>query len=127
MCPFMAQFMIPFVFQNDRARVLASIGSAADLKRWMFEDAKTMYELFRRGAKLSTSGECLGYRQPQTTNGKKSAGPYKWISYGDVIRRSEQLARGFLSKGLVPGQSTFVGIYSLNRPEVWRYFSSECL
>lgn len=85
----------------------------------MFDDVTTLYEGFRRGARVSKNGPCLGYRETATTNGKKGApGPYKWLSYDDVIRRSENLARGFITKGLKPGQSTFVGIYSQNRPEV---------
>lgn len=44
--------------------------------------------------------------------------PYRWLKYDEVIRRSEALARGLLTKGLEVGQETFVGIYSRNRPEV---------
>lgn len=86
---------------------------------WLFDDATTLYEGFRRGLRESNNGPCLGYREVPVVNGKKgAAGPYKWISYGDAIQRSENLARGFILKGLQPGQNTFVGIYSQNRPEV---------
>uniref|UniRef100_A0A8C8DRX6 Long-chain-fatty-acid--CoA ligase n=1 Tax=Oryzias sinensis TaxID=183150 RepID=A0A8C8DRX6_9TELE len=41
----------------------------------IYDDAKTMYESFLRGIKLSQNGPCLGSRKPKQ--------PYEWISYGE--------------------------------------------
>ena len=84
------------------------------LSTHLFSDVRTVYDAIRRGARESQNGECLGYRK-KLANGSS---PYHWIRYDDVIRRAENLAQGFLDKGLNPGQQTNIGIYSVNRPEV---------
>lgn len=80
----------------------------------LFDDANTVYEAFRRGARVSNNGDCLGYRK-KMDDGKM---PYVWIKYNDVIERSVSIARGIIEKGLAPGPETMIGIYSTNRPEV---------
>jgi len=80
----------------------------------MHSDARSCAETFRRGARISNNGPCLGYRKP-TPDGKD---PYVWMSYDEVLEQSENLARGLIEKGLKPGQKTLIGIYSVNRPEV---------
>ncbi len=57
------------------------------------------------------NGECLGYRQ----NGQ---GPYKWIKYSEVIDQTKFVGSGLVNKGIEPGNSTNIGIYSRNCPEV---------
>lgn len=101
--------------KEERSRVSKLIGEKGELRQRLYEDAKTLYEGFRRGARESRNGDCLGYR-PVDTYG--NAGPYRWLRYDEVIRRSEYVARGYVEKGLAVGQSTFVGLYSQNRPEV---------
>lgn len=44
--------------------------------------------------------------------------PYVWLTYNEVLYRSENFARGLIAKGIRPGQSSLVGVYSQNRPEV---------
>lgn len=51
--------------------------------------------------------------------------PYQWIPYNEVLEKAENLAAGFLAKGLQPGQNTYVGIYSANRPE-WIIAEQAC-
>lgn len=87
----------------------------------LFNDARTVYEAIRRGARESRNGECLGYRRAAVDG----SSPYHWLRYEEVIRRSENLAQGLLHKDLQPGQSTFVGIYSTNRPE-WTLTEQAC-
>lgn len=93
----------------------ALIGDESKIRRQQYPDASTLYESFRRGAKVSNDGECLGWKP-------SAEEPYRWMRYGEVIRRSEFVARGFVSKGLALGQNTFVGIYSQNRPEVSLFY-----
>lgn len=102
------------IFQSDQHDHVSRICENGQIAKYMFEDAKTVYEGFRRGARESKNGECLGYRK-QMPDGTM---PYVWLRYDEVIKKAEFLARGFLDKGLAVGQQTFVGIYSTNRPEV---------
>lgn len=110
------------ISKEERSRVSKLVGEKGELRQRLFEDAKTLYEGFRRGARESRNGECLGYRPVDADN---KAGPYRWLRYDEVIRRSENVARGFLEKGLAVGQSTFVGLYSQNRPE-WVIAEQAC-
>lgn len=86
-----------------------------------FEEVKTLYQSFRRGARESNNGDCLGWRQETKTG----HGPYVWMTYNDVIKKAEFIAAGFLACGLEPGQNTFVGLYAVNRPE-WVITEQAC-
>ncbi|XP_053168201.1 long-chain-fatty-acid--CoA ligase 5 [Hemicordylus capensis] len=79
------------------------------LPSYHYEDAKTLYEGFKRGRYVSENGPCLGYRKPKQ--------PYKWLSYQQVLDRAEYLGSGFLHKGCKPSSDQFIGIFAQNRPE----------
>lgn len=74
-----------------------------------YSNAKTMYEVFQRGLKVSGNGPCLGYRKPGR--------PYQWLKYKQVSDRAEHLGSGLLHRGLKPNPDTFIGIFAQNRPE----------
>ncbi|XP_036919826.1 long-chain-fatty-acid--CoA ligase 5 isoform X1 [Sturnira hondurensis] len=80
-----------------------------DLLSYYFSDAKTMYEVFKRGLAVSDNGPCLGYRKPKQ--------PYRWMSYKQVSDRAEYLGSCLLHKGHRPSQDCFVGVFAQNRPE----------
>ncbi|XP_050814002.1 long-chain-fatty-acid--CoA ligase 5 [Gopherus flavomarginatus] len=80
-----------------------------ELLAYYYEDAKTMYEAFRRGLHVSENGPCLGYRKPKQ--------PYQWLTYKQVLDRAEYLGSGLLFKGCKPSQDQFIGIFAQNRPE----------
>uniref|UniRef100_K9IN93 Long-chain-fatty-acid--CoA ligase n=1 Tax=Desmodus rotundus TaxID=9430 RepID=K9IN93_DESRO len=80
-----------------------------DLLSYYFSDAKTMYEVFKRGLAVSDNGPCLGYRKPNQ--------PYRWLSYKQVSDRAEYLGSCLLHKGYKPSQDCFLGIFAQNRPE----------
>nr|KAF6321968.1 acyl-CoA synthetase long chain family member 5 [Pipistrellus kuhlii] len=80
-----------------------------ELLSYYFSDAKTMYEVFKRGLAVSDNGPCLGYRKPNQ--------PYRWLSYKQVSDRAEYLGSCLLYKGYKPSQDQFVGIFAQNRPE----------
>lgn len=82
-----------------------------------YEDAKTMYEVLLRGARVSNNGPCLGARKP--------AQPYEWLSYREVIERSENLGSAFLHKGHSKTNDPYIGIFSQNRPE-WTLTELAC-
>uniref|UniRef100_A0A1B6CV09 Long-chain-fatty-acid--CoA ligase n=1 Tax=Clastoptera arizonana TaxID=38151 RepID=A0A1B6CV09_9HEMI len=77
---------------------------------YMTEDAKTLYETFRKGAKESNNGPCLGWRE--TLNK-----PYQWMHYNETLLRARNFGSGLVSVGLSPNPNTYVGIYSQNCPE----------
>lgn len=83
----------------------------------IYDDARTMYESFIRGVRVSNNGPCLGFRKPKQ--------PYEWISYKEVMRRSENLGSAFLHKGHSKTTDPHIGIFSQNRPE-WTITELAC-
>lgn len=79
------------------------------LMSYYYEDAKTLYEIFQRGRRVSGNGPCLGYRKPNQ--------PYQWLSYKEVSDRAELVGSGLIYKGCLPSPDQFVGIFAQNRPE----------
>uniref|UniRef100_A0A8C5RSV9 Long-chain-fatty-acid--CoA ligase n=1 Tax=Laticauda laticaudata TaxID=8630 RepID=A0A8C5RSV9_LATLA len=74
-----------------------------------YDDARTMYEVFRRGFNISENGPCLGFRKPNQ--------PYQWLSYKEVAERAEALGSGLLQKGCKSSPNQFIGVFAQNRPE----------
>ncbi|KAG7506764.1 long-chain-fatty-acid-CoA ligase 5 [Solea senegalensis] len=94
---------------KDGARKTALLEDNNNLISCFYDDARTLYEVFQRGLKVSGNGPCLGYRKP----GK----PYQWLRYKQVSERAENLGSGLLHQGLKPNTDTFIGIFAQNRPE----------
>ncbi|XP_033974686.1 long-chain-fatty-acid--CoA ligase 5 [Trematomus bernacchii] len=94
---------------KDGARKSMLLEDNNNLISYYHEDAKTLYEVFQRGLKVSGNGPCLGYR--------KTGKPYQWLKYKQVSDRAEHLGSGLLHKGLKPNSDTFIGIFAQNRPE----------
>uniref|UniRef100_A0A8C3RGX8 Arachidonate--CoA ligase n=1 Tax=Cyanoderma ruficeps TaxID=181631 RepID=A0A8C3RGX8_9PASS len=67
------------------------IGDSPQLLTHYYDDARTMYEVFRRGFSISENGPCLGFRKPKQ--------PYQWLSYKEVAERAEALGSGLLQQG----------------------------
>ncbi|XP_017780767.1 PREDICTED: long-chain-fatty-acid--CoA ligase 5 isoform X2 [Nicrophorus vespilloides] len=76
----------------------------------LYNDATTLYECFRRGAKISNNGRCLGWRESFNK-------PYQWIHYNETLLRAKNVGSGMVAMGLPAGTETFVGIYAQNCPE----------
>jgi len=85
-------------------------GKEMKFMKYLYEDAKTLYEVFRRGARISNNGPALGWREGPNK-------PYQWMTYEEALLRAKNLGSGLVSLGLQPGPSTFVGIYCQNCPE----------
>ncbi|KAM4732741.1 long-chain-fatty-acid--CoA ligase 1-like isoform 2-T3 [Anableps anableps] len=83
----------------------------------IFEDARTVYESFLRGARVSNNGPCLGFRKPKQ--------PYEWMSYKEIMKRAENLGSAFLHKGHSKTTNPHIGIFSQNRPE-WTISELAC-
>ncbi|KAM4636503.1 long-chain-fatty-acid--CoA ligase 5 [Discoglossus pictus] len=79
------------------------------LMSYYYEDAKTLYEVFMRGLRVSGNGNCLGYRKPNK--------PYEWLTYRQVVDRAEHLGSALIHKGFKASPEQFIGIFSQNRPE----------
>ncbi|XP_074519020.1 long-chain-fatty-acid--CoA ligase 5 [Halichoeres trimaculatus] len=94
---------------KDGARKTALLEDNNNLVSYCYNDAKTLYEVFQRGLKVSGNGPCLGFR--------KSGRPYQWLRYKQVSDRAEHLGSGLIHKGLKPHTDTFIGIFAQNRPE----------
>ncbi|KAG9347009.1 hypothetical protein JZ751_005936 [Albula glossodonta] len=82
-----------------------------------YSDTTTMYEVFRRGVRVSNNGPCLGSRKPNE--------PYVWLSYLEVAERAELLGSALLHKGHSKTSDQFIGIFSQNRPE-WTIAELAC-
>ncbi|XP_076206349.1 long-chain-fatty-acid--CoA ligase 6 isoform X1 [Aptenodytes patagonicus] len=85
------------------------IGDSSQLLTHYYDDARTMYEVFRRGFSISENGPCLGFRKPKQ--------PYQWLSYKEVAERAEALGSGLLQQGCKPSTKQFIGVFAQNRPE----------
>lgn len=72
------------------------------------EDARTLYDTFRKGVISSNNGPCLGWRETLQA-------PYQWINYNETLLRARNFGSGLIGLGLQP--RSFIGIYSQNRPE----------
>ncbi|XP_064829474.1 long-chain-fatty-acid--CoA ligase 1-like [Oncorhynchus masou masou] len=83
----------------------------------MYNDAKTMYEFFLRGARVSNNGPCLGARQPSQS--------YEWLSYSEVAEKAENLGSALLHRGHTKTKDQFIGIFAQNRPE-WTIAELAC-
>uniref|UniRef100_A0A3Q2P0K1 Long-chain-fatty-acid--CoA ligase n=1 Tax=Fundulus heteroclitus TaxID=8078 RepID=A0A3Q2P0K1_FUNHE len=83
----------------------------------IYEDARTLYECFVRGARVSDNGPCLGFRKPKQA--------YEWMSYNEVMKRAENLGSAFLHKGHSKTTDPYIGIFSQNRPE-WTISELAC-
>uniref|UniRef100_A0A3P9IPM6 Long-chain-fatty-acid--CoA ligase n=1 Tax=Oryzias latipes TaxID=8090 RepID=A0A3P9IPM6_ORYLA len=94
---------------KDGARKTALLEDNNNLTSYYYSDARTLYEIFQRGLKVSGNGPCLGHRKPGR--------PYQWLKYKQVSDRAEHLGSGLLQKGLKPNTNTFFGIFAQNRPE----------
>ncbi|XP_061627734.1 long-chain-fatty-acid--CoA ligase 1a isoform X8 [Phyllopteryx taeniolatus] len=80
-------------------------------------DAKTIYEAFLRGLRVSNNGPCLGARKPNR--------PYEWQSYREVADRAENVGSALLHKGHAQSGDKFIGIFAQNRPE-WTISELAC-
>ncbi|KFM70447.1 Long-chain-fatty-acid--CoA ligase 5, partial [Stegodyphus mimosarum] len=77
---------------------------------YCFDDARTMYQLMHRGARVSGNGPCLGWRP-------SSDAEYEFLTYNQVLERIKNFSSGLVHYGTKSGQETFIGIYSQNSVE----------
>ncbi|KAI4877955.1 hypothetical protein NFI96_030034, partial [Prochilodus magdalenae] len=75
-----------------------------------YDDARTMYEAFMRGLRVSNNGPCLGSRKPKQA--------YEWLSYKEVADRAELIGSALLHRGHNQAGDKHIGIFAQNRPEV---------
>ncbi|XP_013381851.1 long-chain-fatty-acid--CoA ligase 5 isoform X2 [Lingula anatina] len=96
--------------EGDKHARVSMHNKEGKLLEYLYDDAKTCYEAFTRGARVSNNGPSLGWRDGANA-------PYQWISYNDVLVRAADLGAGMQAKGMKPENTTCIGIYSQNRPE----------
>ncbi|KAK0094955.1 hypothetical protein PV326_009550 [Microctonus aethiopoides] len=85
---------------------------------YIHDDVRTLYDSFRKGAKESNNGQCLGWRDGPNK-------PYQWLNYNETLLRAKNLGSGLLACGLSPGPQTLIGLYSQNCPE-WILTEQAC-
>lgn len=101
---------------EERAR-RSSLMSENEYLTYYYTDARTMYEVFHRGMRVSNDGPCLGSRKPNQ--------PYEWQSYSEVSSKAEGIGSALLHKGHSQTADKFIGIFSQNRPE-WTISELAC-
>ncbi|XP_053315280.1 long-chain-fatty-acid--CoA ligase 1 isoform X2 [Spea bombifrons] len=84
---------------------------------YYYDDVRTIYDIFQRGARVSNNGPCLGHRKPNQ--------PYEWISYQEVLDRGEYVGSALLHRGFKPSSEQLIGIFAQNRPE-WTIVELGC-
>ncbi|CAF0748103.1 unnamed protein product [Brachionus calyciflorus] len=103
--------------RTDGARI-CTLNESEKLVSYYYEDGKTLYDLFKKGEKLSNDGPYLGWK-PSLND------PYKWLKYSEVASVAEQIGSCFIHLGLEPSKETFIGIYAKNRLE-WSLTEIAC-
>ncbi|CAM4497957.1 unnamed protein product [Leuciscus chuanchicus] len=84
---------------------------------YYYKDARTMYEFFLRGLRVSNNGPCLGSRN--------TSKQYKWLSYKEVADRAEFAGSALLHRGHSQSGDKYIGIFAQNRPE-WTISELAC-
>uniref|UniRef100_A0A7N9APN6 Arachidonate--CoA ligase n=1 Tax=Mastacembelus armatus TaxID=205130 RepID=A0A7N9APN6_9TELE len=80
---------------KDGARKTALLENNNNLLSYYYEEAKTIYEVFQRGLKVSGNGPCLGYRKPGR--------PYQWLKYKQVKCPTDQTQTPLLASFVLAG------------------------
>ncbi|XP_064129018.1 long-chain-fatty-acid--CoA ligase 1 isoform X5 [Loxodonta africana] len=101
---------------SDGARRSALLDSDEPLV-YIYDDVRTLYEVFQRGMQVSNNGPCLGSRKPDQ--------PYEWLSYKEVAELSECVGSALIQKGFKASPDQFIGIFAQNRPE-WVIIEQGC-
>ncbi|XP_076439689.1 long-chain-fatty-acid--CoA ligase 5-like [Babylonia areolata] len=98
------------VEHKERIRSSGLLDDPHQLMTYLYDDAKTTYEAFQRGLRVSNNGPCLGRRTGADRR-------YTWLTYKQVLDKAQCFGSGLMAKGLAADNSTFVGIYSGNSVE----------
>ncbi|KAL2098073.1 hypothetical protein ACEWY4_007280 [Coilia grayii] len=102
---------------SDYVRGSVLLEEGQDLMTHFYDDARTMYEVFTRGVRVSNDGPCLGSRKPNQ--------PYEWLSYKEVQDMAENIGSALLHRGHSQSGDKFIGIFAQNRPE-WTVSELAC-
>ncbi|GBN27712.1 Long-chain-fatty-acid--CoA ligase 1, partial [Araneus ventricosus] len=73
-------------------------------------EVQTVYDCLLHGQKVSNDGPCIGSKNPAT-------GQYEWLSFSEVISRTQAIGSGLIQLGLKPQNDSFVGIFAVNQEE----------
>lgn len=75
------------------------------------DEFQTIIDLFNNGEKESKGGPCVGFRSSEKGN-------YGFVTYGEIHDNARKLANALINNfGLVPENTTNVGIYARNSPQ----------
>lgn len=73
-------------------------------------EATTLHELFQNSVAKYSGEKLLGWRPIDAATGK--AGPYEWLTYGEVNEKVQAIASGLAGLGVKAGDR--VGVYGVN-------------
>ncbi|XP_076151100.1 long-chain-fatty-acid--CoA ligase 1a isoform X1 [Alosa pseudoharengus] len=102
---------------DEHVRRSVLLDEGKELMTCYYEDARTMYEVFTRGVRVSNDGPCLGSRKPNQ--------PYEWLSYKEVQEMAENIGSALVHRGHSQSGDRNVGIFAQNRPE-WTISELAC-
>ncbi|KHJ96103.1 AMP-binding enzyme [Oesophagostomum dentatum] len=97
---------------KDGSRITAYLKDGK-IQSYIYDDARTLYQGARRGARVSNNGPMLGRRVKQPDGSE----PYVWLSYNEVLERANNVSIALRELGIPIGNDVNIGIYSKNRPE----------
>ena len=80
-------------------------------KQLLYEDAFTLYQGVRRGAKISRNSPMLGARVRQADGSE----PHMWQTYNQILKRADNIALGFREVSLYETMSTLVTMQGTGR------------
>ncbi|WIA35224.1 hypothetical protein OEZ86_003686 [Tetradesmus obliquus] len=84
-------------------------------------EATTLHELFQNSVAKYSGEKLLGWRPINAATGK--AGPYEWLTYGEVNEKVQAIASGLAGLGVKAGDR--VGVYGVNCCE-WMMAMQAC-
>lgn len=95
--------------------------------KYIYDDGKTLYELFQRGIKMSGNKPCMGYRPISADGG---AGDFQWMTYTQCWDMIQQVGAALHNMDLAPlsqddDPMRMVGLFTKNRYE-WVIVEQAC-
>ncbi|KAF9890182.1 hypothetical protein FE257_006343 [Aspergillus nanangensis] len=119
---------LPGTEKPGRSKVYRAWNTSKELVKTLDPKVRTAHELFESTAKRLPKNHCLGSRVYNSTT--KTFGPYEWIDYETVQKRSAAFGAGLVElhhthKCTRAGQYG-IGLWCQNRPE-WQITDLACM
>jgi long-chain acyl-CoA synthetase len=111
---------VPGTGKDGESAIYRSKLAADKLCTSVWDDCKTLWDTFSRGARLYPKNPCFGVREVKADG---TRGHFKWETYEQIYNKTLHVGSALAELGFTKGNN--VGIFAVNRPE-WVMTSSGC-